>query len=354
VNNVALLESAGGNARQEILDIIDAAYRMDGSDDDWLAGIARACRVALDRGFGVCAFQFRHVMGEPPLISRRSALGISAELAQGYAQILRARERDWARPFAEGPCLTCSQMLGQRDEFDQHPLMQRYLHTFGVRDSLWITALEPSGSGCGLHAGRDRVHWPSRAFRARWARIAAHLAAGARLRQRQSAGDPPAVEAVLSADGDLLHAEGPARDSVAVARLRHAVRTLESARNPLVHGDASVPLRPCLVAGRWSLLEQFESDGRRYILARENAPRSPGPSSFTPRERQVVGYAALGHDNKVIAYDLGIAHSTVKVLMARAAQKLGVGTRAEVIAAYLAECGASPCESPRRVDGRQA
>ena len=80
------------------------------------------------------------------------------------------------------------------------------------------------------------------------------------------------------------------------------------------------------------------------------SPRSPGPSSFTPRERQVVGYAALGHDNKVIAYDLGIAHSTVKVLMARAAQKLGVGTRAELIAAYLSE----RASSPGLADGRRA
>jgi len=351
VTKVALLNRAGGNAWQEVLDIVDAAYRMDACDDDWLAGIARACQTSLDRGFGLCAFQFRHVLGEPPVISRRSALGISAELAAGYAQILREREREvWARPFAQGPCITCSQMSGQGDEFDRHPLMQRFLHPLGVRDSLWITALEPSGSGCGLHAGRARVHSPSRAFGARWARIAAHLAAAARLRQRQSAGDPPALEAVLSADGDLLHAEGPARDAVAVARLRHAVRVFESARSPAVHDDASVRLRPCLVAGRWSLLDQFESDGRRYILARENAPRSPGPSSFTPRERQVVGYAALGHDNKVIAYDLGIAHSTVKVLMARAAQKLGVGTRAELIAAYLSE----RASSPGLADGRRA
>jgi DNA-binding NarL/FixJ family response regulator len=88
------------------------------------------------------------------------------------------------------------------------------------------------------------------------------------------------------------------------------------------------------------LLDQFESDGRRFIVARENAPRPPGPGALTLRERQVVGYAALGHDNKIIAYDLGIAHATVKVLMARAAMKLGVRSRAEVISTYLAACGA--------------
>jgi DNA-binding NarL/FixJ family response regulator len=45
-----------------------------------------------------------------------------------------------------------------------------------------------------------------------------------------------------------------------------------------------------------------------------------------------VAEAALrGLDNKVIAYELGVAHSTVKVLLARAAFKLGCRTRRELV-----------------------
>jgi DNA-binding NarL/FixJ family response regulator len=36
------------------------------------------------------------------------------------------------------------------------------------------------------------------------------------------------------------------------------------------------------------------------------------------REQQVVALATLGRTNKFIAYELGLAHSTVRVLMARA------------------------------------
>ena len=93
-----------------------------------------------------------------------------------------------------------------------------------------------------------------------------------------------------------------------------------------------------LVDARWTLVEQFESDGKRYIVARENAPSPPGLSALTLRERQVIGYAALGHDNKAIAYELGIAHSTVKVLMARGASRLGVRSRTELISAYRGSC----------------
>ncbi|MEO6097530.1 MAG: LuxR C-terminal-related transcriptional regulator [Fibrobacteria bacterium] len=45
------------------------------------------------------------------------------------------------------------------------------------------------------------------------------------------------------------------------------------------------------------------------------------------RERQVAALAELGRSNKVIAYELGLGHSTVRVLLARAAGKPGVKTR---------------------------
>jgi DNA-binding NarL/FixJ family response regulator len=39
----------------------------------------------------------------------------------------------------------------------------------------------------------------------------------------------------------------------------------------------------------------------------------------------------MGHSNKEIAYELGIAHSTVKVLIFRAGTKLRARTRAELL-----------------------
>jgi len=332
-------------ATGDLLSIVEAAYRVDADDDQWLAGVAEACLPVLDGGFGVCVFAFRHQMGTPPTILRVAKLGIPEELSQIYASVFRGMDPGvQQRPFTHGPCTTGSQMMGQREEFLQNEHMRRHTHRFGMHDSLWITAAEPSGSGCGIHAGRAEIGWVSSSFHERWARIAAHLAAGARIRRRL--GDiaaPPAVEAVVAPDGKVLHAEGSAKAPAALARLRHAVLGVEAARAHRQDPDALAGLRGWrgLIDARWSLLDQFESDGKRYLVARENAPRPPGPGAFTTRERQVVGYAALGHDNKIIAYDLGIAHATVKVLMARAAAKLGVRTRAEVVSAYLAACGDS-------------
>jgi DNA-binding CsgD family transcriptional regulator len=55
---------------------------------------------------------------------------------------------------------------------------------------------------------------------------------------------------------------------------------------------------------------------------------------LSARERQVVALAALGQPNKMIAYELGIATSTVGVLLMRASRKVGAKIRRQLVAAY--------------------
>lgn len=345
------------NRISDPLTIVEAAYRIDGSDSDWLAGIATASLPALDEGFGLCVFEFHYRLGERFRLLQSTLLGVPEDLAKLHRTIFDSMDPDvQTRPFRHGPCTTGSQMMGLREEFKDNELMKRYAQKFGMYDSIWITAAEPTGYGCGLHAGRPRIGWASRATTRYWGRIAAHLSAAARLRRRlglladtQSPGSDDQgpsrgqVEAILTPNGRLEHAEGPAKDADCITRLREAVVAVERARTRSARADGSgLDAWPGLVEGRWSLLEMFEKDGRRYVVARENEPTPPGPAALTLRERQVLGYASLGHENKVIAYELGIAHNTVKVLMARAAAKLGARSRVDLIARYRAMC-----EAPR-------
>jgi len=57
---------------------------------------------------------------------------------------------------------------------------------------------------------------------------------------------------------------------------------------------------------------------------------------LTLRERQIAGYAAMGHSNKLIAYELGVSESTVATHLSTAAQKMGVRTRVELIRRFTA------------------
>lgn len=46
--------------------------------------------------------------------------------------------------------------------------------------------------------------------------------------------------------------------------------------------------------------------------------------------------ASLGHSDKVIAYELGLSASTVRVLIHRAIRKLGATTRRDALARFEA------------------
>ena len=106
-------------------------------------------------------------------------------------------------------------------------------------------------------------------------------------------------------------------------------RAIEAA---LMETSSRFPLSSkALVDAQWTLVDHHESGGKRYVLARENAPRPSGPPRLSLREQQVVALAALGRSNKLIAYELGLAHATIRVLMARAAGKLGVTRRADLL-----------------------
>jgi DNA-binding CsgD family transcriptional regulator len=83
---------------------------------------------------------------------------------------------------------------------------------------------------------------------------------------------------------------------------------------------------------RLTLVHTFEESGRRYIVARENDAHSLGVAALTGREREIVEQATSGFSNKQIAYNLGISNATVRVLMARAAGRIGVRTRRELLA----------------------
>jgi DNA-binding NarL/FixJ family response regulator len=85
-----------------------------------------------------------------------------------------------------------------------------------------------------------------------------------------------------------------------------------------------------LTQAEWTVVHRYEREGRRYIVACESPPRA-GLAVLTERERQVVTCLALGKSTKETAYELGISDVTVRVVVRRAAAKLGVLSRAALL-----------------------
>jgi DNA-binding CsgD family transcriptional regulator len=328
--------------KTSLIDILEAAYDVDKREDRWLTAIARASKVTLDDGLGLFAFLYDASVPEHMTIGRfvrtsdrvqfDGATALYGIQAAGGGQYVR----DTFRSLQVGAVRDTSGFAGSDGE--------RFFDASGIGDLVVVNGLDPSGAAICLGAVTRKRAKLSEAQRERYSRIATHLANSYRLRRRLASHratrrTPWDADAVLSPRGRMEHSATP-ETHLRRARgvLKEAAVAIDRARGSLrrIDVDSALGNWMGLVDGRWSLVDKFDTDGKRYVLARRNEPRVEGLALLTERERAVVAYAAMGHTNKLIAYDLGIAHSTVRVLLARAAAKLGARGRAALIAVVRA------------------
>ena len=145
-------------------------------------------------------------------------------------------------------------------------------------------------------------------------RAAVHVAAG--LRMRRALATAPLddrSEAIFEADGRLAHAAGQAAYGDVRARLREAVQRIDRARTDAVRREEveALELWQGLVEGRWSLIDRYDTDGRRYYVAMANPPDGVDARQLTGVEAQVTAQVVAGEPNGIIAYSLGVSESTV-------------------------------------------
>lgn len=309
--------------------VLEAAYRLDGDEGTWLARVVdRAARAGLDRGLGACGMFY--ALGSGVRVWNTVARGTP----EGALDALRALEGTATpelagRFFALGAsCTTMSARLALGERITAHPAHQAFLAPLGIADFLGASATEPDGSGCLIGAPLAAIGKVKQKDAQSWTRVAAHVAAGLRLRRGRRT-----MEAVLTPAGAVEHAEEPARGSLGA--LREGARAVAWAAASKAGDPRALEQWRALTAGRWSLVDQFDHDGKRYIVAYKNEPSAPATAApaLTAREAQVLGWLAQGHSNKLIGYELGIAPSTVAMHLGTAAAKLGTKTRVALVQA---------------------
>jgi DNA-binding NarL/FixJ family response regulator len=180
---------------------------------------------------------------------------------------------------------------------------------------------------------RARVRYAPR-IGAIWRRVGLHVVAGWRLR-RHLALAANAPEALVTPGGKVVDARGDAADDASLRRrIVNAAKSIDRARTRAMRADpeAALDLWQGLVAGRWSLVDHWESDGKRYLAALRNEPSVPDPRALSPRERAVVHYAWLAASNKEIAFVLGLSIDAVASALSSALRKLGFARRSDLAA----------------------
>jgi len=337
-------------SQQCAIDVVEAAYRLDCEEPEWLTSIAEAVRPVLDGGFGVSALTFRKtpsggiLPSQPVFVAGAEwlprAMGALTALTRENRQDMVAATVWAAKPLVSTRA-EASKAQGATEQFDR--LLAHSLPV-PMHDLVSITIADPTGVAFGIGGLWNKPRAITERDRTFWAMAGAHMAAGFRLREGLGKASVTG-DAVLTPNGKCLHAEGPAKSKSAREILREAARAMDRARGALRRKspEQALEIWKGLCAGRWSLVDSFESDGRRYVIARPNEPRLPDPRALSERERQVVAYAALGRANKLIAYTLGLSVSTVATHLASAMRKLGVRTRVELVKAFASlEGGAAP------------
>jgi DNA-binding NarL/FixJ family response regulator len=314
------------------IDVVDSAYRLDGTEAEWLAALLAHARPDLDSGCGVYAFTGNESV---PNLSA-SPVFVAHDLHAGFAERLEALNRDTPSAIYDllrTRLVTCGGLertLGAGSPIVQH--FRALMEPTGVTDGFSMFAQDAEGGSVTMSAPARSVVDPAPRVRGIWARVGLHIAAALRLRRRLAAG-ATVHDALLDPSGKIADASGEVRDDrAAKAALTRAVQAMDRARSDDMRAspERALDLWEGLVAGEWSLVDQWERGGRRYVAAYRNRPSVRDPRACTPTERAVLRYLALGATNKDIAYALGLPAGTVSTSVSRIMRKLRIHRRVDL------------------------
>ncbi|MBX3230880.1 MAG: helix-turn-helix transcriptional regulator [Labilithrix sp.] len=305
----------------------------------WLERVVPAVAAYAGGGLGAIGHAY-HATGPVSSwhISRPVVHDAPAELAsvvEGWT--LRLAEESFARSppdFLErcyrdvGPAGTFSALTGI--ELTDLPSSGADAARLEVRDQIYVNAANPDGRGLLLVINLRARHRLVPGEHRRLAMLAAHGAAALRILLGLTRAAPAPV-AIFDAGGKVAHLA--TEHETALPSLRDRVQQIDRARGEMRRADPERALSSweALLSGRYSLVDRFESDQRRYVVAYVNEPGVVDPRGLTDAEAVVAGWAARGHSEKLIAYELGVAIGTVSGLLARAYRKLGVRSRGELV-----------------------
>lgn len=292
----------------------------------WLQRLLRTMAVDLDGGLGLYALLLDLARDDFPFLAPPVFHRLSGDVRRIAPSLSHAAPPDVTRHFRAHMVEfgSVSQIFGTSG---LAPVRERGLPFV---DSVGLSVQDGEGTGLqiiSLMPDVVRVHGRSRAA---WRKVGLHLGIAWRLRRRLERGGQP--EALIE-NGKLVDARGEAKSGSAREALIDATRRIERARTAATRDDPEhvLELWKGLVSGRWSLVDKWDSDGRRYVAAYENGATVGTVQGFAAWEIQVLRMHLLRASSDEIAFALGIAPSTVERVLSNAAKRVGLRSRAELV-----------------------
>ena len=300
------MKRTGGTKRNALLGVVESAYAAAASREEWAFAVTDALAtfyphhtppfilwsVAQTEG----VHDIRHIAGRgasPAMLATVRAMQAAAS-----PDMVR---RLWRDHSGVG---TVSESLSARERQDSWTQMMSHGHHANDSIGLYFNGAHGHVVTVNIPLAKPRIL--DRSERGRLLRLVAHFSLSERLLSKKVA--PP--RAVLGPDGGILHAEEDATSRGARASLRAQVLRIERARVTRDQDDA-LDLWRGMADGRWSVVDEFDTDGKRFFVARENLRAAAAPRALTEREKQMLALLAEGKNNKLIGYELGLSPSRV-------------------------------------------
>lgn len=325
------------------IDLVEAAYDLRSSDDSWLAQLLEVGEPILNHGLGLAGLDFQRppsVAGDGVLLRRMITHGLPSDYEDRFRRAMSTLSPEVVRAMTPaGWAGTWTEVLAD------HPGESRsILELMGYPDILGILATDPNGFGIHIAAPLREARRLTPRRRERWRMLAAHITRAHRLRRALTAGRagrgaspktplPLDAAAVFALPAFRMVGSASPEAHCAAEVLRDAARGVDRAREEMRtrEPERAFEMWTSLVSGRWSMVDWFDTDGRRYVLAISNPPEAPDPRGLTEQEAQVAAYVMLGETNKLIAYRLGLSKARISGLLSSAMRKLGVKSKTALV-----------------------
>lgn len=293
------------------ISVVEAAYHLTDDTSAWLDGL-RERSSAFFPSDGLVGAMIVDVRDDFEIVELSSE---KSDMLEPRAQSVLDREIPFPEELIEiyttGTSLTSATELLGPDAAEDELLIAALPP--GAKDLVGVGAYDPTGFFVQLSSVYPRVVELEKSKAPLWGKLCAHIAAGYRLHRRYEDLHLESADMVMTPDGDLRHLNPKTNHDEWADVLETSVNQIDRARRDLRNErpDDALDLWRGLVRGTYSLVEQIDTDGKRFYVARRNDPEVDTPPTLSKRERQVAAYVGLGHDNRRIAYHLGLSESTI-------------------------------------------